>query len=139
MSEAAIDVGGGADSVGADSGAASESAAAGETLIEVRGLRKTFRVGFFGRRVEAVKGVDFDVRRGEIFGFLGPNGAGKTTTIKMLTGLIKPSAGSAELMGRAVPSLEAKRKVGYLPESPYFYDYLTGEELLHLTGRLFDL
>ncbi|HVK69023.1 MAG TPA: ABC transporter ATP-binding protein [Polyangium sp.] len=133
MSEAAaID----AESGGADSGAVNEGAAAGETLIEVRNLQKTFRVGFFARRVEAVKGVDFDVRRGEIFGFLGPNGAGKTTTIKMLTGLIKPTGGEAFLFGARVPSAEARRRIGFLPENPYVYPYLTPREFITLCGRL---
>src|SRR5579883_1500510 len=110
-----------------------------DAVIRVEGLAKTFSLGFFRKKVRAVRGVSFDVRRGEIFGFLGPNGAGKTTTIKMLMGLIFPSAGRCELLGRPVPSVEAKRRLGFLPESPYFYDYLTGEELLDLAGRLFDL
>ena len=109
---------------------------ADETLIDVRDLAKTFRVGFFGRRVEAVKGVSFTVRRGEIFGFLGPNGAGKTTTIKMLTGLIGPSGGEAFLFGRRVPSLEARERIGFLPENPYVYPYLTPREFVELSGRL---
>jgi ABC-2 type transport system ATP-binding protein len=107
-----------------------------EEIIQVRGLRKTFRIGFFGRRVEAVKGVSFEVRRGEIFGFLGPNGAGKTTTIKMLTGLIKPTAGEAFLFGARVPSAEARRRIGFLPENPYVYPYLTPREFVTLCGRL---
>jgi ABC-2 type transport system ATP-binding protein len=107
-----------------------------DALIEVKDLRKTFRVGFFGRRVEAVKGVTFDVRRGEIFGFLGPNGAGKTTTIKMLTGLIEPTAGDAYLFGRRVPSPEARRQIGFMPENPYVYPYLTPREFVELCGAL---
>ncbi|XXX73546.1 ABC transporter ATP-binding protein [Sorangium sp. So ce134] len=109
----------------------------GELLIDVRGLLKTFRVGFLRRRaVEAVKGVSFGVRRGEIFGFLGPNGAGKTTTIKMLTGLIAPTGGEAYLFGARVPSPEARRKIGFLPENPYVYPYLTPREFVELCGRL---
>jgi len=108
----------------------------GEKLIEVRDLKKTFRLGFFGRRVEAVKGVSFDVRRGEIFGFLGPNGAGKTTTIKMLTGLIKPTGGEAFLFNARVPSADARRRLGFLPENPYVYPYLTPREFVLLCGRL---
>lgn len=107
-----------------------------ESLIEVRELKKTFRIGFFGRRVEAVKGVSFQVRRGEIFGFLGPNGAGKTTTIKMLTGLIGPTGGEAFLFGARVPSAEARRRIGFLPENPYVYPYLTPREFVTLCGRL---
>src|SRR3954470_16799548 len=98
-----------------------------DTVIAAHDLDKTFALGFFRKKVRAVRGVSFDVKRGEIFGFLGPNGAGKTTTIKMLMGLIFPSAGRAEVMGRPVPDIDAKRRVGYLPEAPYFYDYLTGE------------
>ncbi|MEJ7735417.1 MAG: ABC transporter ATP-binding protein, partial [Polyangiaceae bacterium] len=106
-------------------------------LIEVRDLKKTFTVGLFVRkRVEAVKGVSFDVRRGEIFGFLGPNGAGKTTTIKMLTGLIAPSGGEAFLFGERVPSARARQKIGFLPENPYVYPYLTPREFVELCGRL---
>ncbi len=107
-----------------------------EALIEVKNLVKTFKVGFFGRRVEAVKGVSFTVRRGEIFGFLGPNGAGKTTTIKMLTGLIGPSGGEASLFGRPIPSPEARERIGFLPENPYVYPYLTPREFVELSGRL---
>jgi ABC-2 type transport system ATP-binding protein len=80
--------------------------------------------------------VSFDVRRGEIFGFLGPNGAGKTTTIKMLTGLIAPSSGEATLMGRRVPSAEARKSIGFLPENPYVYPYLTPREFVELCGKL---
>ncbi|WP_433927726.1 ABC transporter ATP-binding protein [Sorangium cellulosum] len=114
-----------------------DEAADGELLIDVRGLMKTFRVGFLRRKaVEAVKGVSFGVRRGEIFGFLGPNGAGKTTTIKMLTGLISPTGGEAYLFGARVPSPEARRKIGFLPENPYVYPYLTPREFVELCGRL---
>jgi ABC-2 type transport system ATP-binding protein len=107
-----------------------------DVVLRADALGKTFRLGFFRRRVEAVKDVSFEVRRGEIFGFLGPNGAGKTTTLKMLMGLIFPSTGRAEVLGLPVPSLTAKRRVGYLPESPYFYDYLTPEEFLDFIGAL---
>ena len=109
----------------------------GESLIRVRDLQKTFRVGFFQARVvEAVKGVTFDVRRGEIFGFLGPNGAGKTTTIKMLTGLIRPTSGEAFLFGQRVPAAETRRNIGFLPENPYVYPYLTPREFVELSGQL---
>ena len=108
-----------------------------ERLIDVRGLSKTFELGLFKkRRVEAVKGVTFDVRRGEIFGFLGPNGAGKTTTIKMLTGLIAPTSGEAFLFGERVPSPAARASLGFLPENPYVYPYLTPREFVELSGRL---
>ncbi len=107
-----------------------------DVVLEVDGLRKTFVKPFTGRKVEAVRGVSFRVERGDIFGFLGPNGAGKTTTIKMLTGLITPSGGRAAILGSPVPSPEAMGKVGFLPENPYVYPYLTPREFVSLCGRL---
>ncbi len=108
-----------------------------ERLIDVRALEKTFKVGFLERKsVAAVKGVSFDVRRGEIFGFLGPNGAGKTTTIKMLTGLIAPSGGEAFLFGKPVPTPASRERLGFLPENPYVYPYLTPREFVELSGQL---
>lgn len=88
------------------------------------------------RRVQAVKGVSFEVRRGDLFGFLGPNGAGKTTTIKMLTGLIRPSAGEATLFGHPVPSARALQRIGFMPENPYIYPYLTPTEFVEMCARL---
>ncbi len=88
------------------------------------------------RIVEAVKGISFEVRAGEIFGFLGPNGAGKTTTIKTLLGLIFPTAGEVRLFGHAVTDPTARRRVGYLPENPYLYQYLTAREIVDLCARL---
>jgi ABC-2 type transport system ATP-binding protein len=108
-----------------------------ERLIDVRALEKKFKVGFLERKsVAAVKGVSFDVRRGEIFGFLGPNGAGKTTTIKMLTGLIAPSGGEAFLFGKPVPAPASRERLGFLPENPYVYPYLTPREFVELSGKL---
>lgn len=107
--------------------------------IEVRDLRKTYRTPFRRKRVEALRGVSFTVERGHIFGFVGPNGAGKTTTIRTLMGLIRPTSGSARLLGHELPSRTARARVGFLPEAPYFYDYLTVGELLDLAGRLFGL
>ncbi len=113
------------------------TAAEPEKLIDVRGLKKTFKTGLFIKKtVEAVKGVTFDVRRGEIFGFLGPNGAGKTTTIKVLMGLIAPTGGDAELFGRAVPHPASRERVGFLPENPYVYPYLTPREFVTMCGQL---
>jgi ABC-2 type transport system ATP-binding protein len=110
---------------------------AGEApVIEVKGLAKTFRIGFFRKRVEAVRGIDFEVRRGEIFGLLGPNGAGKTTTIKAILRLIFPTAGTIRLFGALSPGPDAMRRLGYLPESPYVYQYLRAHEFLDLCGRL---
>jgi ABC-2 type transport system ATP-binding protein len=110
-----------------------------EVVLRAAGLAKTFRTDFFRKPVEAVREVSFEVERGEVFGFLGPNGAGKTTTLKMLMGLVRPSKGRAEVLGRSVPDIGAQRRLGYLPESPYFYEYLTAEEFLDLVGALFDL
>jgi ABC-2 type transport system ATP-binding protein len=105
--------------------------------IDVRDLRKTYRTPLRRKKVEALRGVTFKVERGQIFGFVGPNGAGKTTTIRTLMGLLRPTGGSATILGHAIPSRAARFKVGFLPESPYFYDYLTVGELLDLAGRLF--
>jgi ABC-2 type transport system ATP-binding protein len=91
------------------------------------------------KKVEALRGVTFKVERGQIFGFVGPNGAGKTTTIRTLMGLLRPTGGSATILGHAIPSRAARFKVGFLPETPYFYDYLTVGELLDLAGRLFGI
>ena len=110
-----------------------------EQIVTVDHLSKIFKVGFWGRRVTAVDELSLDVRRGEIYGFLGPNGAGKTTTIKILMGLIYPSRGTARLFGQPVGDQTAKAKVGFLPESPYFYDYLTSREFLRFYGHLFGL
>ena len=108
-----------------------------DLAIDVHDLSKTYRTPFRRKKVEALRGVTFTVERGKIFGFVGPNGAGKTTTIRTLMGLIRPTGGSAKILGHAIPSRAARFKVGFLPESPYFYDYLTVGELLDLAGRLF--
>jgi len=108
-------------------------------IIEVRDLRKVYHTPLSRRRVVAVEGISFAVEPGEIFGFVGPNGAGKTTTIRILMGLIRPSAGSASLFGHPVPSRQARARIGFLPEAPYFYEYLTVGELLDLVGRLFGM
>ncbi len=110
-----------------------------DLALAVRDLRKSFRTPFARKKIEALRGVTFEVQKGHIFGFVGPNGAGKTTTIRTLMGLIKPTSGSATILGRTVPSRAARERVGFLPESPYFYDYLTVPELLDLVGRLFGI
>ncbi len=107
-----------------------------DIVLSVEKLAKSFVKPFTGKKVEAVRGVSFEVRRGHIFGFLGPNGAGKTTTIKMLTGLIFPTGGTATILGEAVPSPEAMGNVGFLPENPYVYPYLTPREFVSMCGRL---
>jgi ABC-2 type transport system ATP-binding protein len=107
--------------------------------LQTDALCKRFAVGFWGRPVTAVEHLDLEVHKGEIFGFLGPNGAGKTTTLKMLMGLIYPTSGKAWILGRKVGDVTMKHQVGFLPESPYFYDYLTAEEFLRFYGQLFGL
>jgi ABC-2 type transport system ATP-binding protein len=101
-------------------------------------LTKDYAIGFWRKRpYRALDRLTLDVRPGEVFGFLGPNGAGKTTTLKLLMQLVFPTAGRAEILGRPLGSLDAKRRLGYLPENPYFYDYLTAEELLRYFASLF--
>jgi len=107
-----------------------------EPVMRVTGLHKTFRIGFFRKKVEAVCGVDFEVFDGEIFGLLGPNGAGKTTIIKMMLNLIFPMAGTIELFGDKRRRPTTMKRVGYLPENPYVYQYLKPLEFLDLCGRL---
>lgn len=105
-------------------------------ILETKQLSKIYRVGFGRRTLAAVRNLDLQVEAGEIFGFLGPNGAGKSTTIKMLMGLIRPTSGSARVFGHEIPSKAARARIGFLPEHPYFYDFLTPVELLRLAGRL---
>ena len=105
-------------------------------VLSINNLSKTFRVGFWRKKVEAVRDVSFEVRSGEIFGLVGPNGAGKTTTMKMITGLIYPDAGAVEVFGHSSLTTESRRKLGYLPEGPYFYEHLTASELLRYYGHL---
>jgi ABC-2 type transport system ATP-binding protein len=101
-------------------------------------LTKAYAVGFWKKRPYlALDRLTFAVEPGEAFGFLGPNGAGKTTTLKLLMRLVFPTAGSAEILGKPVGDLSVRRRIGYLPEHPYFYDYLTAEELLSYFAGLF--
>jgi ABC-2 type transport system ATP-binding protein len=106
--------------------------------IRTEALTKHYKVGFWRPRpYPALDALTLQVDRGEVFGFLGPNGAGKTTTLKLLVQLIYPSSGRAEILGRPAGDLDVKRRIGYLPEEPYFYDYLTAEELLEYFAALF--
>ena len=108
--------------------------------ISIDELTKDYAVGFWRKRpYRALDRLSLDIEAGEIFGFLGPNGAGKTTTLKLLMQLIFPTSGSARILGRPVGDLAARQRIGYLPENPSFYDYLTAEELLHYFGQLFGL
>lgn len=105
--------------------------------VELQELRKTYRVGFWRKREKVgLEGLSLQVREGEVFGCLGPNGAGKSTTLKLLMGLTFPTSGSARIMGRPVDDPHVKSQIGFLPEQPYFYDYLTASELLHYYAQL---
>src|SRR5580693_8175570 len=105
--------------------------------IEILGLEKSYMVGFWRKRPKrALYPLSLKVEEGEIFGFLGPNGAGKTTTLKLLMGLVFPTAGSAKILGRDWNDPEVKAQIGFLPEQPYFYDHLTAHELLNYYGQL---
>jgi ABC-2 type transport system ATP-binding protein len=123
------------DEMIADELTASESG----LVLKVENLAKTYALGFFRKKVKAIVDVNVEVRQGEIFGLLGPNGAGKTTTLKIIMGLVRPTSGSVELLGQPIDDQGAKKRIGYLPENPYFYDYLSGRELLAFVGHLFDL
>ncbi len=108
--------------------------------IETENLTKDYALGFWRKRpYRALDRLSIQVEPGEVFGFLGPNGAGKTTTLKLLLQLVFPTSGRAEILGRPVGDVETRRRIGYLPENPYFYDHLTAVELLHYFGQLLGL
>jgi ABC-2 type transport system ATP-binding protein len=116
-----------------------ETTTATEAVVVVRGLTKIFK-DFWGRpKARAVDNVDFEVRRGEVFGLLGPNGSGKSTTVKMLLGLLYPTKGHIEVFGRSPRHVATKSRIGYLPEESYLYRYLNSQETLDFFGNLFDL
>src|SRR6266851_10487537 len=107
-------------------------------IIEIENLTKDYEVGFWRKRkVRALDGLSLSVESGEIFGFLGANGAGKTTTLKLLLRLIFPTAGTAHILGSDIRDIRMHKHIGYLPENPYFYDYLTAREFLDYCGELF--
>lgn len=106
------------------------------TILKVEGLRKSFRSSLSLKKHEALKGVSFEVQRGRVVGFLGANGAGKTTTLKSCLGFIHPDAGSIDFFGEGPVSESIKTRIGFLPERPYFYEYLTGDEYLKFSARL---
>lgn len=108
------------------------------TVVEINNLTKDYEVGFLRKRkVRALDGLSLTVKRGEIFGFLGANGAGKTTTLKLLMRLIFPTGGSARILDRDISEVSMHSLIGYLPENPYFYDYLTALEFLNFCGQIF--
>jgi len=110
------------------------------SAIRTRELSKDYYVGFWRPRpYRALDRLSIDVAPGDVFGFLGPNGAGKTTTLKLLMQLVFPTSGEAEILGRPLGDVAVRRRIGYLPENPYFYDHLTAEELLEYYGRLFGM
>ncbi|MDX1929429.1 MAG: ABC transporter ATP-binding protein [Pirellulaceae bacterium] len=110
-----------------------------DVVIETRNLGKTYR-DFWGRRkVQALKALDIEVKRGEIFGLLGPNGSGKSTTIKLIQGLLFPTSGRAFVLGKDARDVSKNERIGYLPEESYLYKFLNAEETLDFYGRLFDM
>lgn len=109
-------------------------------IVEINNLTKDYEVGFWRKRkVRALDGLSLSVEGNQIFGFLGANGAGKTTTLKLLMRLIFPTGGSARILGRDIADVRMHQRIGYLPENPYFYDYLTAREFLEYSGELFGL
>ncbi|MBM4384264.1 MAG: ABC transporter ATP-binding protein [Deltaproteobacteria bacterium] len=107
-----------------------------ETVVRVSGLVKDFRPGLGLRKKRVLHGIDLEVKRGELFGFIGPNGAGKTTTLKILMGLIRATAGEASILGHDVRETAFREHIGFAPEAPYFYDFLTGAEILDFYAKL---
>ena len=109
-------------------------------VIQTQNLSKTYRTGFWlTQKIRSLTAVDLDVYQGETFGLLGQNGAGKTTLLKTLLGIVRPTQGKATLLGKPLGDRNVKKRIGYLPENPYFYDYLTGWEILKFTGGLFEI
>ncbi|MGA2798344.1 MAG: ABC transporter ATP-binding protein, partial [Thermoguttaceae bacterium] len=110
-----------------------------DVIVETRNLTKVYR-DFWGRqKVRALKALDLEIRRGEIFGLLGPNGSGKTTTIKLILGLLFPTSGQALVFGKDATDVKKNERIGYLPEESYLYKFLNAEETLDFYGRLFDM
>lgn len=110
-----------------------------DVVIKTVQLTKRYSSWWSSQTVDAVKNLDLEVYRGEIFGFLGPNGAGKTTTIKVLLGILYPTSGEAYVLGKPAGDPETHYRLSYLPENPYFYDYMTGKEILTFYARLFGI
>src|ERR1700741_5674721 len=107
-----------------------------ESAVAVEGLTKVFPIPFRRRSIVAVRDLNLRVEPGEVYGLLGPNGSGKSTTLKIILGLVSPTRGRTEIFGRDSSLVASREAVGFLPENPYFYKYLTGEETLRFFGRL---
>jgi ABC-2 type transport system ATP-binding protein len=107
-----------------------------EIAVRVFGLTKVFSVGFKRKPLVALRDLSLEVSSGQIYGLLGPNGSGKSTTLKIILGLVSPTRGRTEIFGRNSSLVESRAMVGFLPENPYFYKFLTGEETLHFYGKL---
>src|ERR1700746_1780521 len=111
-----------------------------DAAIQIDNLTKDYPFGFLHLKTKrSLEGLTMRVEDGEVFGFLGPNGAGKSTTIKLLVGLIFPTAGTAQILGKPISDISMHQDIGYLPEQPYFYDYLTAAELLEYFARIHDM
>src|SRR6202048_862632 len=104
--------------------------------VAVRGLTKVFPIPFHRKSIVAVRDLDLSVQAGEVYGLLGPNGSGKSTTLKIILGLVSPTRGRTEIFGRDSSLVESREAVGFLPENPYFYKYLSGNETLRFFGKL---
>ena len=125
------------ETVATENEVAIKEEAPGDIIIQTKGLSKVYRPMFAREGKTALDGLTIDVRRGEIFGLVGPNGSGKTTTLKLLLGLIKPTAGEVEIFGRGPRDVAVKQRIGFLPDGPYFYDHLNAYEVLDFYGKLF--
>jgi ABC-2 type transport system ATP-binding protein len=110
-----------------------------DEVLRLQDVSKTYRTGFFRKKIEAVKSVSFHINRGEIFGLIGPNGAGKSTTIRMTLGLTKPDRGQIELFGSPADTVHLRSRLGYVPENPQLYEHLKALEMMDFYGRLFGL
>ncbi len=108
-------------------------------MIKVQNLKKTYKGDLFKKKKPSLLGLNLEVKPGDVYGFIGPNGAGKSTTIKILLNLLNADGGSVELFGNLTPGIKAQERMGYLPEHPYFYDFLTGREILQYYGKLMGL
>jgi ABC-2 type transport system ATP-binding protein len=106
------------------------------SAISIKNLSKVYPIPFRRERIVAVRNLSLEVQPGQVYGLLGPNGSGKSTTMKIVLGLVSPSAGSTQIFGRDSRLVESREEVGFLPENPYFYKFLTGQETLHFYGKI---